>query len=75
MNDVTKNNFHFVLITEEEYFDYSTYEYYQLSLQKKRPRPKGCLAAFQHVDFVGSAIFFRILHFTAQRLRSIVQKM
>ena len=27
MNDVTKNNFHFVLITEEEYFDYSTYEY------------------------------------------------
>ena len=57
MNDVTKNNFHFVLITEEEYFDYSTYEYYQLSLQKKRPRPKGCLAAFQHVDFVGSEIF------------------
>ena len=38
MNDVTKNNFHFVLITEEEYFDYSTYEYYQLSLQKTPKR-------------------------------------
>ena len=43
MNDVTKNNFHFVLITEEEYFDYSTYEYYQLSLQKNAQDQKDAL--------------------------------